>query len=102
MRDVLDWLPLRQCIEFRMAVLDWYSLIDQAPAYVIDLCSPPLSARSTRSLRWADRGLLNVPSARTSAMENRDFSVAGPFVWNSLSMALRHFLESSFMCSFIN
>src|SRR6218665_2178084 len=27
MRDVLHWLPLRQRIEFRVAVLVWYSLI---------------------------------------------------------------------------
>src|SRR6218665_61269 len=36
MRDVLHWLPLRQRIEFRVAVLVWYSLIGQAPAYLTD------------------------------------------------------------------
>src|SRR6218665_3700072 len=42
MRDVLHWLPLRQRIEFRVAVLVWYSLIGQAPAYLTDLCRPSL------------------------------------------------------------
>src|SRR6218665_1615431 len=51
MRDVLHWLPLRQRIEFRVAVLVWYSLIGQAPAYLTDLCRPSLSVRSTRHLR---------------------------------------------------
>src|SRR6218665_1904356 len=32
LRDVLHWLPLRQRIEFKVAVLVWYSLIGQAPA----------------------------------------------------------------------
>src|SRR6218665_3942961 len=40
MRDVLHWLPLRQRIEFRGAVLVWYSLIGQAHAYLTDLCCP--------------------------------------------------------------
>src|SRR6218665_2994802 len=50
MRDVLHWLPLRQRIEFRVAVLVWYSLIGQAPAYLTDLCHPSFSTRSTRHL----------------------------------------------------
>src|SRR6218665_2074663 len=71
MRDVLHWLPLRQRIEFRVSVLVWYSLIGQAPAYLIDLCRPSLSARSTRHLRSAEQGLLHVPFARTSIMQSR-------------------------------
>src|SRR6218665_1008424 len=89
MRDVLHWLPLRQRIEFRVAVLVWYSLIGQAPAYLTDLCRPTLSAQSTRHLRSAEQGLLHVPFARTSIMQNRAFSVVGPLVWNGLPLALR-------------
>ena len=36
-RDVLHWLPLRQRIEFRVAVVVWYSLIGQAHAYLTEL-----------------------------------------------------------------
>src|SRR6218665_3692590 len=91
MRDLLHWLPLRQRIEFRLAVLVWYSLIGQAPAYMYltDLCRPSLSVRSTRHLRLAEQGLLHVPFARTSTMQSRAFSVVGPFVWNGLALALR-------------
>src|SRR6218665_1792772 len=89
MRDVLHWLPLRQRIEFRVAVLIWSSLIGQAPAYLTDLCRPSLSARSTRHLRSAEQGLLHVPFARTSIMQSRAFSVVGPMVWNGLPLALR-------------
>src|SRR6218665_2439610 len=44
MRDVLHWLPLSQRIQFRVAVLVWYSLIGQGPVYLADLCCP-LTAR---------------------------------------------------------
>src|SRR6218665_4088661 len=88
-RDVLHWLPLRQHIEFRVAVLVWNPLIGQAPAYLTDLCRPSLSARSSRHLRSAEQGLLHVP--RTSFMQSRAFSVVGPLVWNGLPLALRSF-----------
>ena len=89
MRDVLHWLPLRQRIEFRVAVLVWYSIIGQAPAYLTDLCCPSLTARSTRHLRSAEQALLHVPFARTSTMQSRAFSVVGPLVWNGLPLILR-------------
>src|SRR6218665_2936546 len=88
-RDDLHWLLLRLRIKFRVAVLAWYSLIGQAPAYLTDLCRPSLSARSTRHLRSAEQGLLHVPFARTFAMQCRAFSVVGPLVWNGLPLALR-------------
>jgi len=36
-------------------------------------------------------GILEVPFARTAAMQNRAFSVAGPRVWNDLPQELRLF-----------
>src|SRR6218665_1391327 len=89
MRDVMHWLSLRQRIEFRVAVLGWYSLIRQVPAYLTNLCRPSLSARSTRHLRSAEQGLLDVPFARTSTTQSRAFSVVGPLVWNGLPLALQ-------------
>src|SRR6218665_1632529 len=77
MWDVPHWLPLRQRIEFRVAVLVWYSLIGQAPAYLTDLYCPSLTARTTRHLRSAEQGLLHVPFARTSTMQSRALSVVG-------------------------
>src|SRR6218665_1713741 len=89
MRDVLHLLPLRQRIEFRVAVLVWYSLIGVAPAYFTDLCCPSLTSRSIRHLRLAVQGLFHVPFARTSTMQSRAFSVVGPLAWNGLPLALR-------------
>src|SRR6218665_462781 len=89
MRDVLHWLPLRQRIEDRLAVLVCYSLIGHAPAYLIDLCCTSLSARSTRHPRSAEQGLVRVRFSRTSNMQSRAFSMIGPLVWNGLPLALR-------------
>src|SRR6218665_2992144 len=89
MRNALHWLPLSHPIEFRLAVLVWYSLIGQASVYLTDLCRPSLSARSTRHLRSAEQGLLHVPFPRTSIIHNRAFSVVGSLVWNGLPLALR-------------
>src|SRR6218665_2200986 len=89
MRDVLHWLPLRQRIEFRVAVPVWYSLKGQASAYPTDLCCPSLSTCSTRHLHSAQQDLLHVPFARSSTIQNRAFSLVGPLVWNGLPLALR-------------
>jgi len=100
MPDVLHWLPLRQRIEFRVAVLVWYSLISQAHAYLTDLCCPSLSAWSTRHLRSAEQGLLHVPFAPPCR--------AGPspllaFWYGMVSHWLSgHFLECSPRNSFSN
>src|SRR6218665_3033652 len=88
---------LRQHIEFRVAVLVWYSIIGQAPAYITDLCRPSLSARSTRHLRSAEQGLLHVPFARTSIMQSQAFSVVGCLVWNGLPLGLRSLPRAFFL-----
>src|SRR6218665_161771 len=67
MRDILHWPPARHRIEYRTAALVWRCLLGLAPAYLVEFCGPTQSARSSRSLRSADQGLLRVPFARTSA-----------------------------------
>src|SRR6218665_73789 len=81
MRDILRWLPARQRLEYRMAALVWRCLLGLAPAYLVEFCGPTQSARSSRSLRSADRGLLRVPFARTSTRQKRAFAVAGHSIW---------------------
>src|SRR5688572_2366256 len=46
MRDILHWLPLRQRIAYRVAALVWRCLLGLAPVYLIEHCSPTLSARA--------------------------------------------------------
>src|SRR6218665_340078 len=60
------------------------------PMHVLDaseFCCPTQSARSSRSLRSADQGLLRVPFARISTRQKRSFAVAGPSIWNDLPLS---------------
>src|SRR6218665_3266480 len=65
MLDVFHWLPAEQRISYRIASLVWRCLVGLAPVYLRELCCPPLSAMSSRSLRSSQQGLLLVPFART-------------------------------------
>src|SRR6218665_1407589 len=51
--------------------------------------SKPLSARSSRPLRSADRCDLLESWSRTSLSQNRAFAVVGPALWNDTPPALR-------------
>src|SRR6218665_3277878 len=88
---VLHWLPAEQRISYRIASLVWRCLVGLAPVYlhVRELCCPPLSAMSSRSLRSSQQGLLLVHFARTSTKQIRAFSVVGPSTWNGLPSELR-------------
>src|SRR6218665_2376327 len=66
-------------------------LVGLALVYLRELCCPPLSAMSSRSLRSSQQGLLLVPFARTSTKQIRAFSVVGPSTWNGLPPELRIF-----------
>src|SRR6218665_3777248 len=91
MLDVLHWLPAEQRISYRIASLVWRCLVSLAPVYLRELCCPPLSAMSSRSLRSSQQGLLLVPFARTSTKQIRAFSVVSPSTWNGLTSELRIF-----------
>src|SRR6218665_637277 len=91
MLNVLHWLPAEQRIPYRIASLVWRCLVGLAPVYLRELCCPPLSAMSSRSLRSSQQGLLLVPFARTSTKEMGALSVVGPSTWNGLPPELRIF-----------
>jgi len=47
------------------------------------------SCPGRRSLRSASRGDYLIPRSYTATKQNRTFSAAGPFIWNSLPLELR-------------
>src|SRR6218665_961694 len=93
MLDVLYWLPAEQRISCRISSLVWRCLVGLAPVYLRELCFPPLSAMSSRSLRLFQQDLPLVPFARTSTPSHqiRAFSVVCPSTWNGLPSQLRIF-----------
>ena len=84
----LHWLPVRQRITFKLAMITFKCLRGLAPSYLADVCIPDLSVIGRRQLRSADSGALVVPRTRTT-IGRRDFAVSGPATWNSLPVDLR-------------
>src|SRR6218665_482273 len=85
----LHWLPILARVRYKALLLVAKSQQGLAPRYLCELMSKPLSARSSRPLRSADRCDLIVPWSRTSLSQNRAFAVVGPALWNDTPPALR-------------
>jgi len=84
----LHWLPIRQRISFKTAVLVCRCQHGMTQQY---LCEP-MSARSSRRLRSVSSSLLAVPARTRTNYEQTTailFAVYGPRVWNSLPDELR-------------
>jgi len=85
----LLWLPVRQRIIYKTAVLVWKCRHDAAPCYLADLCVPAHSVHGLQQLRSSTAsGTLLLPHTRTSTGQH-SFAVSGPRTWNSLSAELR-------------
>ena len=84
----LHWLPVRERVTFKTAVLVWNCLHDVAPRYLVDLCVPTAATAGRRLSRSAVSGALMVPWTRTSTGQ-RSFAVYGLRTWNRLPPALR-------------
>ena len=84
----LHWLPVRQRIFFKTAVLVWKCIHDVAPAYLQEVCLPVESVPGRPRLRSVSTGCVELPRVLTSTGQ-RSFSLHGPTVWNSLPSALR-------------
>ena len=109
--QLLQWLPVRQRILFKLAVLVCKCINGHAPAYLADDCC--LICHCRAGLRSSDLMKLDVPPTRT-AFGDRLFAVNGTCIWNSLPASIRnrhqfatrnchwHFLaaDSSLICSF--
>ena len=94
-------IVIRQRIEYRMTALVWRCLLGLAPTYLVELCGPTLSARSSCSLRSAEQDLLRVPFARTSTVQKRAFAVAGHLIMNGLPLSIRS-LPRTFSQAFLS
>jgi len=88
LRRQLHWLPVRQRISYKVAVITCKILSTSKPAYLSDLLQ---DYRPARTLRSSDKLLLTVgPTARMAlAFSTKAFSVSAPSVWNSLSYQCR-------------
>ncbi len=82
----LHWLPVKSRIEFKIPLLTYKALTDQAPSYLKDLVVPYYL---TRPLRSQDADLLVVPKISKSRFGARAFGHQAPLQWNKLPISVR-------------
>ena len=82
----LHWLPIRQRIIFKILLLTWRALNNQAPDYLNELLE---WYQPYRSLRSSSTSLLRVPRTNLRSYGDRAFSVVAPRLWNELPLAIR-------------
>ncbi|XP_072044694.1 uncharacterized protein [Amphiura filiformis] len=86
LRD-LHWLPVQQCIAYKIALLTFKALHGLAPVYLLDLVK---ERKPRRSLRSASEVLLCPPKIpKTKFYGERAFAMAAPKVWNGMPSTLR-------------
>jgi len=90
----LHWLPVRQHIEFKMAVLVYKALNGLSPQYLADDCQL-ITTTGRRRLRSSNVPTCDVPRTRTT-LGDRSFTAAGPHLWNNLPLYLCDFKLSLF------
>ena len=76
----LHWLPIKHCIDFKLATIIYKVKQTQEPSYLAELL---IDHKSNRNLRLNDCYLLEWPRTRT-VLATRAFSVAAPNIWNCL------------------
>ena len=93
----LHWLPIRQCITFKICVLTYKLLHKQGPRYLQVLLQYKHNI-SNRTLRSSlDQSLLVILRTKCKTFASRSFNVAVPTLWNHLPRGLR---ESNTLLSF--
>ena len=85
----LHWLPIRQCITFKICVLTYKLLREQGPKY-LQVMFQYKHSTNNRTLRSnLDCSLLVIPHTKCKTFASRSFSVSVPTLWNHLPRSLR-------------
>ncbi len=82
----LKWLPVAYRIKYKLNLLTWKALRNQAPEYISDL----IRKRDLLiDLRIGNSLVLDIPKTNLKSMGDKAFSVVAPKVWNLLPKDLR-------------
>jgi hypothetical protein len=85
----LHWLPIRQRIDYKIAMLTYKSLHQLAPRYLTEICRPVGDHTYLANHRSAVRGDLLCHSWKTVSFGQRGFDYSAPIVWNSIPVRIR-------------
>jgi hypothetical protein len=84
----LHWLPIRQRVMYKIAVLAYKCVNCAAPSYVCKLVS--LRSVNRRLRNYCEISCdLKVPATLPGVYGSRSFSYAAPQIWNSLPIDLK-------------
>ena len=83
----LHWLQIQERIDYKIAVLVFKCLSNQAPLYLSDLVQKKVNSRLLRS--FSDSTLLTVPRKQLKTYSKRCFEHYGPQLWNFLPREVR-------------
>jgi len=89
LRDELHWLPISSRIEFKIALLTYKALHNQAPEYLSSMCHLASDSAGLSRNRSATRGDLIPVSWNTSHYGKRSFNYSSPHIWNNLPTYIR-------------
>ena len=93
----LHWLPVKQRINYKIALLTAKAITYGSPVYIRDMVS---RYEPTRTLRSSVSCMLTVPSvANKNSLLSRSFTCYAPTYWNSLPFALRSSVQN---CDVVN
>ena len=83
------WLPIRQRIDCKIALLVYTSLHGCSPSYLCDYCIPLSATNPCHEMCSVTRGDLHQPRARTQHFDIHSFRSSASTVWNSLPTDIR-------------
>jgi hypothetical protein len=76
--------------KFKINVLKWKALHNQAPQYLMDLISLYVPQRQTRFASYSQQApTLNVPHNQRKVFADRSFETLAPIYWNDLPTDIR-------------
>jgi len=84
LRDELHWLPITARIEFKIALLTYKALHNQAPEYLSSMCHLASDSTGLSRNRSATNGDLIPFSWNTTHYGKRSFYYSSPQIWNNL------------------
>ena len=88
MRDELNWLPIRQRIEYKLCLTVFEALHEISPGYIAAVRVPVSSLALRSRLRSADLSKLSFNRTNTE-FGKRAFAHAGPTAWNNIPTAVK-------------
>ena len=84
----LHWLPVRERINYKIAVMVFKYFQGTTPSYISTLLQPPPKHQHQTRLSQ-DKTFLNKRTTKTSSFGGKSFQYYGPLVWNSLPREIR-------------